>query len=331
MLILNADDVKRALPMKDTVEAMKAAYAALSTGKADVPLRTRLPVKEHNGLALFMPAYVPGEESNDSALTVKLVTLFDGNPARGLPLIHAAVVVIDAETGAMQAVLEGGTLTAIRTGAGCGAATDILARKDASTVAIFGAGAQARTQLAAMCAVRAVETAWIYAPTREHVAALVKEMAGQEGIPYDLRVAETPREAVQNADIVCAATTSTTPVFDFEDLKPGAHVNGAGSYTPEMQEVPAELIAEALVTVDSRDACLAEAGDILVPIAQGLVDRDVVDGEIGELVSGTKPGREDEAQFTFFKSVGVAVQDAAAGRLALANAEKMGLGTKVNW
>jgi ornithine cyclodeaminase/alanine dehydrogenase-like protein (mu-crystallin family) len=237
---------------------------------------------------------------------------------------------MDAETGQMQAVLEGGTLTAIRTGAGCGAATDLLAREDARTVAIFGAGVQARTQLAAVCAVREIETAWIYAPTLAHVDAMVDELTGQDGIPTDLRAASSPKQAVQDADIVSAATTSERPVFDFADLKAGAHVNGAGSYTPRMQEVPAELIAHALVTVDSREACLAEAGDLIKPMESGAVGADVIHAEIGEIVLGEKPGRTSDTQFTYFKSVGVAVQDAISGRIALANAVAHGLGTEVS-
>jgi ornithine cyclodeaminase len=130
---------------------------------------------------------------------------------------------------------------------------------------------------------------------------------------------------------VSAATTSDSPVFEFSDLKAGAHINGAGSYTPEMQEAPAELIAKALVTVDSRAACLAEAGDLIVPIRAGLVSEDVVHAEIGEIVAAMKTGRTSKDQFTFFKSVGVAVQDAVAGQFALRNAEAMGLGTEVDW
>jgi ornithine cyclodeaminase/alanine dehydrogenase-like protein (mu-crystallin family) len=329
MLILNAAEVRQALPMRETIEAMKSAYAALSTGQATVPLRTRLAVDRHNGLGLFMPASVQSDD--EEALAIKLVTLFNDNPAKGLPLIHAAVVVMHPQTGQMLAVLEGGTLTAIRTGAGCGAATDLLARKEASTLAIIGAGAQARTQLEAVCAVREIESAWIYAPTRSHVEALIAEMAGNAGVPKDLRAASSAKEAVQAADIVSAATTSDSPVFEFSDLKAGAHINGAGSYTPEMQEAPAELIAKALVTVDSRAACLAEAGDLIVPIRAGLVSEDVVHAEIGEIVAAMKTGRTSKDQFTFFKSVGVAVQDAVAGQFALRNAEAMGLGTEVDW
>jgi ornithine cyclodeaminase/alanine dehydrogenase-like protein (mu-crystallin family) len=327
MLILSADEVVKALPMGEAIEAMKGAYAALSTGKADVPLRTRIPVEASEGLALFMPAHL--QEGDEAALAVKVVSVFNQNPAKGLPLIHAAVLVLDSQNGTVQALLEGGSLTAIRTGAASGAATDLLARPNASTVGILGAGVQARTQLLAVCEVRAIETAWVYSPDTPGVEAFVAEMKGKSPIPQDLRAASSSTEAVQAADIVCTATTSSQPVFADADLKAGAHVNGVGSYTLEMQEVPGETVERALVVVDSRSAAMVECGDVTIPVKEGRIkESDII--EIGELAAGLKPGRESNEQITFFKSVGVAVQDAAAGRLAYENALRLGLGTEVD-
>jgi ornithine cyclodeaminase len=326
MLILNADEVRQALPMADCIEAMKRAYIAISAGQAEAPLRSRLSIAKHDGTALFMPTHVAGD--GDAALAIKVVTLFQRNPAKGLPLIHAGVLVMDPEDGRLLALLEGGSLTAIRTGAGCGAATDLLARRGAKTLAIIGAGAQARTQLTAACAVREIETVWVYSPTPSHLERFILAMAGQDGVPGDLRAAHSAAEAVADADIVSAATTSALPVFDHADLKAGAHVNGAGAYTQEMQEIPGETVAAALVTVDSRSAATAESGDIHVPLEQGMLsDEDI--HEIGEVIGGSAPGRSSEDQITFFKSVGVAVQDAVAAQLALSNAKTMGLGTEV--
>ncbi|MBI3158565.1 MAG: ornithine cyclodeaminase family protein [Chloroflexi bacterium] len=328
MLILDAAEVRQALPMGECISAMKGAYAALSAGQVEMPPRMRLPVGPHDGLSLFMPAFVDDVEGQ--ALAVKIVSVFNRNPARGLPLIHAAVLVLSAETGAVEALLEGAALTAIRTGAGSGAAIDILARPDAAALAVFGAGAQARTQLEAACTVRAIETAWVYDPSVERCTALIAEMAGRGPIPNDLRAAGTPREAVREADIVCAATTSANPVFDDADLRPGTHISGVGSYTPQMQEIPAETIARARVVVDSRVAVLAEAGDLVIPLQAGQT-RAADIAELGEILTGTAAGRTNDRQITFFKSVGVAVQDAAAARLALANARRLGLGTEVAW
>jgi alanine dehydrogenase len=329
MLILNSTDVRTALPMAETIEAMKAAYAALSSGQAEVPLRSRLPVPPQEGVSIFMPAFVNSADAQ--ALAVKVVSVFPHNPQKGNPLIYAAVLVLEAETGKPLALMEGGALTAIRTGAGAGAATDLLARHDSATAAIFGAGVQARTQLEAICTVRNIETAWIYDPQTESVTRFIDEMAGRGPIPKDLRAAKNPAEAVSMADIISAATTSNTPVFDAADLKPGVHINGVGSYTPEMQEIPAEVLRHALVVVDSRSASLVESGDMIQPIQQGLFSEDQVYAEIGEIVLGKKAGRTNSHQTTYFKTVGVAVQDAMAGQLAMRNAEKMGLGQEMDW
>jgi ornithine cyclodeaminase/alanine dehydrogenase-like protein (mu-crystallin family) len=324
MLILNANEVRQALPMAECVAAMKQAYAALSGGKAEVPLRMRLPVTANEGMAIFMPAFVNDEAGQ--ALAVKIVSLFSKNPGRGLPLIQAAVLVLNAETGAVEAMLEGGTLTAIRTGAGCGAATDVLARIDAKTVAIFGAGVQARTQLEAVCAVRDIESAWVYSPNAEHVGKFVEDMSAK--LKIQLHAASNAAEAMANADIVSAASTSHTPVFAAGDVRAGMHINAAGTHTAEGIEVPAEVIAKARVTVDSRSATQVEAGEIAIPLRDKLISEADI-AEIGDVILGKAKGRSDDAQVTFFKSVGVAVQDAMAGRVALANARKLGLGTEV--
>jgi len=329
MLILNADDVRRALPMNEAIEAMKRAYAALSDGKADVPLRTRLSIPPHAGLSLFMPAYVQAE--TEEALAVKIVSLFPENPKRGLAYIQAAVLVLEADTGRALALLEGSSLTAIRTGAGSGAAIDLLARKDSKTVAVFGAGAQGRTQLEAACAVRQIETAWVYDANPPQAQKFAAEMAGRGPIPKDVRVAENPARAAREADIVCTATTSTNPVFSDADLKSGAHISAIGSYTPEMQEVPAETVVRARVIVDSISATLAETGDLVKPIQAGLITEKHIYAELGEIALGRKAGRQSEQEITYFKSVGIAVQDAMTAQLALKNAQKMGLGKNVDF
>lgn len=328
MLLLNADDVRKALPMGQAIEAMKHAYASLSNGRAIVPLRTRLALPHGEATSLFMPAFVHSQQGD--ALAVKVVSLFPTNPARGLAYIQAAVLVLVPETGQAIALLEGSTLTAIRTGAGSGAAIDLLARKDSRIAAIFGAGAQARTQLAAACTARQIETVFIYARNAESARAFAAEMESK-GFTLDIRVARSPQEAIQQADVVCTATTSSRPVFDDADVKPGTHISAVGSYLPEMQEVPAETLQRAKVFVDSRAAALEEAGDLLQPIRAGLFDETHIRAELGEVVLGLHPGRVSEAEITYFKSVGIAVQDAVAAQLALTNARKMNLGTEVEF
>lgn len=329
MLILSATELRKALPMHEAIEAMKRAYAALSSGQAEVPLRARLDIPPHNGVSLFMPAYMMAE--GDEALAVKVVSLFPGNLQRGMALIQAAVLVLEAESGRPAALLEGSTLTAIRTGATSGAATDLLARAQSQHVALFGAGVQGRTQLEAVCTVRPIRTVWVYDPNPLRAEALAAEMAGNSPIPADLRVAVSPQEAVSEADIICTATTANQAVFADSDLRPGVHVNGVGSYTPEMREIPEETVLRALVVVDSLSACLAEAGDLIQPMRQGKMGAEHIYAEVGEIILGRKPGRRSAEQVTFFKSVGVAVQDAAAAQLALRNAQVLGLGQRVEW
>ena len=329
MIVLKAEDVRTALPMAECIAAMKRAFASFSDGRTQVPLRARVVVPAHEGECLFMHAFVDDREGE--ALAVKSVSVFPRNVQQGLPTIHAAVLVLDAATGRPTALLEGGTLTAIRTGAASGAATDLLARPDSQVAAIFGAGVQARTQLEAICTVRAIQTVWVHDRIPERVEAFINEMAGRIPIPSDLRAATNPHQAVAEADVICTATTSLTPVFADADLKPGVHINGVGSYTPAMREVPAETVARALVVVDSRKAALAEAGDLILPIQHDTIQEGHIHAELGELVLGRKQGRTQSEQVTFFKSVGVAVQDAAAARLAMQNAQALGLGQRVDW
>jgi ornithine cyclodeaminase/alanine dehydrogenase-like protein (mu-crystallin family) len=329
MLILTADEVRQALPMKETIEAMKRAYAALSGGRAEVPLRARLPIPPHEATSLFMPAFVQVQDGQ--ALAVKVVSLFPKNLERGLALIQAAVLVLEADTGRPAALLEGSALTAIRTGAAGGAATDLLARTESRVVALFGAGTQGRTQLEAACTVRQIETAWVYDHAPERAEALVQELKGKGPIPKDLHLATSPPQAAAEADIICTATTSLSPVFSDRDVKPGTHISAIGSYTPEMQEVPAETLMRARIVVDSRSAALAESGDLIRPIQQGLFDQDHIHAELGEIVLGEKSSRQSDEEITYFKSVGVAVQDALAAQLALENAKKMGLGQSITF
>lgn len=321
--LYSAADVRRALPMAEAIAAVKSGYVQLSAGRAQAPLRAALPVSPQD-VTLVMPFYAPDDEG---ALGLKLVSVFNSNVPRGLPLIHSVVMAVDPTSGAPQALIEGSSLTAIRTGAASGAATDVLARPDARVAALFGSGVQARRQLEAICTVRPIERVYVYSlvGTNEFVA----EMAGYGPIPADIVIARSPREAVAEADVICAATTSRTPVFDGRDLKPGAHVNGIGSFTPEMQEIDAGTVRRARVVVDSVEAALAEAGDLIIPLKAGEIDLDHISTELGEVIAGQKPGRTNADQITFFKSVGVSVQDAMAAQIILRNGPALGLGASV--
>lgn len=323
--ILNATDVRLALPMTAAVAAMKKAFAELARGEVTLPLRTQLDVSAHGGVALFMPAYAAGSD----ALAVKAVAVYPRNAQRGLPTIHGVVLVFEASSGRPVALLEGGALTAIRTGAASGAATDLLARPDAGVAAIIGSGVQARTQLEAVCAVRPIQEVRVYSTNPEQAEQFAREMSGQGAIPSCVVVAADADSAVQGADVVCTATTSFTPVFSAGALSSGCHVNAVGSFRPDMQEIPTETVRQARLVVDQREAVLAEAGDVIIPLQQGAIDESHIHAELGAIASGQATGREDARQITLFKSVGLAVQDAVAASVALERAEAEGLGTVI--
>lgn len=320
--ILDAEAVDQSLPMKEAIEGMQEAFSQLSAGKASIPLRSRIQVEKQAAVTLVMPAHL--KESDD--LAVKIVSVFPGNSEKSLPTIHAIVIAVDATTGEPRAILEGGRLTAIRTGAGSGVATDLLARPDAKTVAIYGSGVQARTQLEAVCTVRQIDTVWVYSIDQEGLQAFAREMSGKGAIPGNILIAGDAQEPLAAADIICTATNSSVPVFDGQALRPGTHINAIGAFTPEMQEIDSETVKRALVVVDSKSAALAEAGDLIIPLNSGEISQEWIASELGEIINGSKPGRQSPDQITLYKSVGVAVQDAVAAGRALRRAEELGLG-----
>jgi ornithine cyclodeaminase len=321
--ILSAEEVRRALPMSRAIEVMRRAFGQLSASQADVPLRTRL--QTDKGLLLFMPAFL--RQSRE--IGFKVVSLWADNPAQGLPAVIALAMVINPDTGQPQAIINGETLTAIRTGAAGGLATDLLARPDAGVVAVFGSGVQARAQLEAACVVRQVREVRIFGTMPSSVENFAAEVSTWPDAPQVV-IAGSRRDAVAGADIVITATTSEKPVFNGHDLLPGVHVTGIGSYAPTMQEVDEETVRRAAkIVVDSLAASLAEAGDLVIPIYNRIISKLDIHAELGQIVNGERPGRESPEEITFFKSVGVAVQDAAAANEVLRAAEVMGLGTMV--
>ena len=318
ILILTAAEVRAAVPMSDAINAVAGAFRELSAGRAQSPVR--LSLNAPGGTALFMPAYL----EDSGAMGAKVVSVFQGNAARGLPSIHGLVLTVDHETGVPLAVMDGTYLTALRTGAASGVATRLLARDDARVLTVFGAGAQARTQIRAVRAVRDIVEVRVVDADPEAARILVEELDEVEA-----RLLADPATAVRGADVICTATTSRTPVFPGAEVAPGTHVNGIGSYTPEMQEVDSEFVRRARVYVDARDAALEEAGDLIIPLSRGEIDAGHIVAELGEVVAGRAAGRQSPQDITFFKSVGNAVQDVAVARKAVEAARALGLGRLV--
>ena len=331
--ILSASDVREALPMSKAIDAMRHAYSQLSAGKVTAPPRQHLSTDK--GVTLIMPAYLP----ECSEFGIKVVSVYDDNPNLDLPRITATVLVLDPATGSLKAFMDGASVTAIRTGAGGGVAADLLARNDAKTVGLFGAGVQAGTQLQAVMAVRDIARVNLISRTHASAQQFATEISEWSDAP-EVNLVSTPQEVVQDADIVLCATTSATPLFDGNALKPGTHITAVGTFVPEKREVDTTTIRRAhRIVVDSREACLEEAGDLIIPNAeiesllrtqkQASKAPQQTFAEIGEIVNGDKLGRQSDDEITFFKSVGVAVQDAVAGAAVLAEAEAKELGIVV--
>lgn len=303
-----AEEIRGILAMADAIKAVREALVELSTGRAVVPPRTSLEVPGRRTTALVMPAFLP----RTGRLGVKLISLCEDNPARGLPLAQAVTILMDADNGTPLAVLDAAYLTAVRTGAASAVATDALAPKGARVAAIFGAGVQGRTQLEALAAVRPLRKAFVFDVDAGAAGVFAKEISARLG--FEIEPASSPA-ALAEADIVSTATTSTAPVFADGDLKPGVHINAIGSYKPHIREVPGETVRRASVFVDDRRSALEEAGDLIIPIQEGLIGEDHIRAEIGEVLAGLKPGRGSDDEITLFKSVGNAVLDLAVASL----------------
>ncbi len=326
MRFLSAADVAKAAPMMAAIDAVAQAFALLARGEADIPLRTALHSPAYSATTFVMPGRLGGDRP---ALGLKTVSVFPQNVYRAEPTIYALVTLFDPASGRPLAVLDGTYLTALRTGAASGAATRLLARPDARALVVFGAGAQALPQLQAVLAVRpTIDNVWIVNRTRDRATLLAARLRG-EGFHGDVRIATDPARPLAEADVICTATSSPTPLFDASLVRPGTHINAVGAYRPDMAEIPPTLVAQSRVFVDQRQAAWAEAGDLIQARAAGLINDDHIVGELGELINGTVPGRTTPDQITLFKSVGNAVQDLAVAALVLQQAAAMGLGTEV--
>lgn len=294
--------------------------ADLSAGRVSMPPRIAALVPERDALLAAMPAYLP----SSGALATKLVSLFPRNTDR--PTHQAVIVVFDADNGSPAALMDGEAITAARTAAGSALATELLARKDSYRLVVIGTGVQARAHLRAVSRIRKFGSICIVGRDVDKAKALALEF-GADGLYTQIE------QAVREADVVCACTHSPEPVVRREWLKAGAHVTSVG-YNTAGREVDGATFRDALVVVESRAAALAPppagSNDIAMAIAEGAMTREHVHAELGELVSGTKPGRGDAAQLTLYKSVGVAVQDAAAAAMVLEAARKSGVGREID-
>ncbi|HAS43686.1 MAG TPA: ornithine cyclodeaminase family protein [Microscillaceae bacterium] len=321
--VLSRQDVKQALPMQEAIAAMRASFTLLYQQKAQLPARMEMPLAEDNADLLFMPSYV--SEYHQAGL--KIANVFRNNPAKGLPLIQGLMLLIDTQTGQPCALMDSTYLTALRTAAGSALATDLLANKEAKTLALFGTGANTITHLEAMNEIRALEKVWIYGRTLAKAQAFVQEYQSHYSMPL---MATDDLGKLAQAHLICTTTSAENPLFETQQIAPGTHITAIGSYKPHWREVPGKLVAESKIVVDSREACLSEAGDILLPIQEGLMSEQHILGELGEVIVKQMKVRTSTEDITFYKSVGVGVQDLTAAHYIYQKAQRLGLGQLMN-
>jgi ornithine cyclodeaminase len=335
VLVLSHRDILAALRPQACAEAMAAVLAGHARGETFMPLRSVMMPPDAPGFMGLMPGWSRGPDPSQDgtgdipgAFALKAVCIMPGNPARGLDAHQGLVTLFDGETGVPTAILDASAITAVRTAAVTAVATGALARPDAATLAVLGAGTQARAHLRALAGVRAFERVWVYAPTAAHA----EEIAG-EGVAAGLAgvtVAASAQAALRDADVVVTVTSAREPVLRRAWLKPGAHLNAVGASSPQNREIDTATVAASALFCDSRESLRNEAGEFRLAVTEGLITGDEhVRAELGEVLAGTAAGRRDAGELTMFRSLGLAIEDLAAAQCAVATATEQGIGTEV--
>ena len=328
ILILREEDILKAVDIKDIIEADKEALKNYSDGGSDIPLRTVIDVdKDSSSTAIFMPGYI----KDKNALGMKIIDIYPDNIEKGLVSSPSTMILIDKDNGFVKAILDGTILTRLRTGAVSGAATEVLSNEDARSFLLIGTGGQAGTQLEAVLAVRDIEEAYVFDVNYERAEVFAKEM-NEKLKKYGTKILAIKEldEVLGDVDIITTVTTSKKPVFDGNRIKKGVHVNSVGSYTPDMQETPPELLVRAgKIFTDTNEGVIEEAGDVIIPISEGKISKEKVAHELGDLLLGREVGRESKEEITWFKTVGFAGLDLVAGEKIYQLAKEKVIGTKI--
>lgn len=325
VLIVNQAEVPRLLPMKECIDVMARAFAALARGDANVPLRQVLWIAEKTAALGLMPAHLTGT----AAVGLKAVTFFPRNEGTDLDSHQGAVLLFEAGRGRLLAIIDATSVTSVRTAAVSALATRLLAREDAGDLAIVGSGVEARTHLEAMLAVRKIRRIRVASKTPERARAFAEREAKRHGAP--ITPCPSVREAVSGADIICTVTSSKEPVLLGEWISPGAHINAVGSSVATARELDTAAVVRSRLFVDRRESALAEAGDFLLARNAGAVTDDHIQGELGQLVTAAVTGRTSPADITLFKSVGLAIEDVAAAQHIYSKARGSGFGKFVEF
>lgn len=326
MKLLNKKEICKVFPMKEAVQAAKDAFRNSSDGKGETPLRTAIETDE--GVLLFMPAY----QRETGYASLKIYDNFTGNLAKGLPTSSSQVILMNAKTGEIVALMDGNCVTQIRTGAASGAAFDVLGRRDAVKGALIGTGGQGMRQLEAMLCVRNLKEVKVFDIVEQQKEAFVKA-ANERLSDYGTKITASASadEAVEDADLLITVTPSKRPVFDAAKCKPGLTVSCVGAFRPEMQEMDPKILPMASkIFCDSTDAVLEESGDLIKPLLEGVITKEDITGELGDVLANRKKGRESDDEIIVFETVGIGLQDLYAAKVIYKRAMAYGIGIEWN-
>jgi ornithine cyclodeaminase/alanine dehydrogenase-like protein (mu-crystallin family) len=326
ILVLDAAEVQRLLTMDACIDLMAETLADLARGIFHQPLRMIVRPPDAKGLLGLMPAY---RASSPALYGLKAICVFPENPKINKDAHQGSVMLFDGDTGELLSLMNASPITAVRTAAVSAVATRLLAREDASRLAIIGAGVEARTHLAALSRVRAITRTRVISRTRQSADKFVQEMSSRFDFPIE--VVDTAEAALDGADIIVTVTNSHEPVVKRDWISPGAHINAIGTHSPASREIDGATMGAAGLFVDRRESAINEAGDYLLAVKEGFIKEDSIAGEIGELLIGAKQGRQSRDEITIFKSLGLAVEDLACAQYLFAKAQEVGAGSWVNF
>jgi ornithine cyclodeaminase/alanine dehydrogenase-like protein (mu-crystallin family) len=325
-LVLSHDEVVSLLPMKECIAIMRDAFIGLVTGKVHQPLRTIMRPRDAAGVMGLMPSYIAGERA---AFGLKAICVLPGNLARGMDAHQGAVLLFSAETGELMAIMNASAITAIRTAAASGVATDLLARTDAAELAIIGSGVEARSHLAAMSEVRLIARCRVASRHFENAQRFAEAVRPDYSFPVE--PVESIADALAAADLVVTATSAREPIVQRKWISPGAHLNVVGACTPRAREIDSETMACSSLFVDCRESTVNESGDYLLALSDGAIGPDHIRADIGEVLTGEKPGRTSAEEITLFKSLGIGIEDLAAAEYLYRKAGESKVGTWVEF
>ncbi len=325
-ILLSKKDVADVLTMPDSIGILEKAFTDYKNGRVVMPVRLNIPEPEHSGLSLFMPCYLKGL----GALGIKTVTVYKDNPTKyNMPTVLGTITLLDSKTGNTLAVMDAGYLTGMRTGAVAGLATKYLARPDSKTMGLLGAGVMAKFQLIAVTAVIKLDKVKVFSIDEPEKQKQFKELM-EPAVGTSIEFVESARKAVTDSDIVTLITSAKDPIIDGDWISPGTHINGVGSHAPAFREPDTKTIKRSKVVCDSIEACKAEAGDFIIPISEGELDDSLFKAELGDVVTGTKVRTSDD-DITFFKSVGLALQDISVAHHVYQKAVEAGKGMQFDF